>query len=175
MNSLIIFYSMSGNNKNLSEIILKKINCSSEQILEKKKRNMFTILFEMITKKLPHIQDISNDLNDFNNIILISPIWGGVPATPMISFIKRYSDQIKNYSFITLSGGSLGPNKKNLSFLENIINKKPLAFCELYINDIASEEKKNKPGKIMKSKLTKEEIEDKYKEMINEFIITMKK
>ena len=164
MKSLIIYYSKEGNNEQLAEIIEKKLKCRSERIIEIRKRNNFTLFLEMFSKKSPPIQKIAKNPKEFDHLILVSPIWGGVPASPMIAFIKEYAETIKKYSFISLCGGSLGPNKRIGDFLQEKLGKKPKACVELYINDIAPDEKKNKPFKIMKIKIDKDIIQKKFKE-----------
>ncbi len=174
MKPLVLYDSLRGNNKNLAHLVSRKLNCPSEQITEKSKRNMLTFFIEILFKKAPEFNDIRKNLKDYDHIILIAPLWMGVPAGPMISFLKKYSKQITGYSFISLCGGSLGPNKNLCSFLQNKMKKKPAACNELYINDIARNEDKGKPSKIMKIKVGADVIENKYNEKINEFLALIK-
>lgn len=169
MKNLIIYYSKTGNNEYLAKEISNRLACKSEKILEKKKRTMLTLIKEMIFKKPPEICDINNKINQYNNIIIISPVWGGIIASPVITFINKYKNEIQNYMVITVSGGALGENKGLEEYLSNKIGKKPKLVTQILINDLLPNEKKNKTKYTSSYKITKNDINVFDKE-IEEFI-----
>lgn len=173
MKPLILYSTHSGNNQGLAFVLAETMNCPAEQLREKRKRTMFTFFIELITKRLPRINEINHNLSDYDHLILISPVWFGKPSAPMISFMDKYAEQISRYSFISLCGGSMGPNKDLRSFLESRLHKTPCGFAELYVNDMADESIKNDPSEIMKLKLDKADIQQHYTEQIKEFAASL--
>ena len=64
MKNLVIYYSKTGNNENLANEISTRLSCISEAIVEKRKRTMFTLIKEMLFKKLPEIYEIKSSISD---------------------------------------------------------------------------------------------------------------
>jgi hypothetical protein len=140
----VIYYSKTGNNEFLAKEISSRLSCKSEAIIETSKRSFLTLLKEMILRKLPEIFEIKTDLDDFDHIVLVAPIWGGIAATPLIAFIAKYSDTLRHYSFVSVCGGALGENKNIESYLTKKVGHKPFKVVQLYINNLLDRPKKYK-------------------------------
>lgn len=144
MKTLIIYYSFSGNNEFLAQELQKRLNCDIQKILEVNKRTGFTIFLDSIFKRNPKIKKINFDLQQYDRLILIAPIWTGKMATPLKSFIDLEKKHFKNYSFITVCTGPEGQEQKIIDELFQLTQKQPEIVMQLKINDLLRPERKNK-------------------------------
>lgn len=165
MKNLIVYYSFTSNNEKIAEYLRNKLSCDIDRIETVKKRNGFSILFDLVFKRNPAIKSIPHYLSNYEHVIFIAPIWAGKVATPLKTFLLREKGNIKSYSFITLCGGGNPKQKQNIeNELTSIVEKKPLNLIELWIDNLLSAEKKdtikNKVGfKLEDADLTKFESE----------------
>jgi flavodoxin len=83
MQTLIIYYSFSGNNKFLAQALQKRLDCDLHTIVELKHRKSIDILFDLIFKRTPKIRKSNFDLRQYDRSILVAPIWAGKIATPL--------------------------------------------------------------------------------------------
>lgn len=107
MKTLIAYYTLSGNNKKLADYIKEKYNCELLEIKEKKKRKTFSIILDLIFKKRKaKLAEYFADLNEYDNVILIGPIWMGKVCKPLLTFALNEKDNIKSFSYISVCGGA---------------------------------------------------------------------
>lgn len=144
MKTLIIYYSFSGNNHHLANILHERLHCDIVEIKETSKRTNFSILLDLLFARSSKIQKNEIDLRRYDSLIFIAPIWAGKIATPLKTFLKQESENIRNYSFISLCSGVPEQKEKIKIALQKIVGKPPLAIEELWVNDLLSSSKKNK-------------------------------
>jgi flavodoxin len=158
MNTLIVYYSYSGNNEALAKELQKRLTCDMQQIKEVKIRKGLTILLDLIFNRRSNIKKLDVQMNQYERFILIAPIWGGKIATPMKSFIEAEKKNLKKYSFITVCSGVAGQDKKIKEQLLLLAGKEPENIAELKVRDLLPLEKKGKvkyetPYRIQKNDL----------------------
>jgi flavodoxin len=144
MKTLIIYYSFSGNNEFLARELQKRLDCDIQKIVELKKRNAFDILLDLIFKRKPKIEKSDFDLQQYDQAILIAPIWAGKIATPLRSFIDLEKGNLKEYSFITVCTGPDGQDEKITDELVRLTQKEPKTVIQLKNNDLLPPERKDK-------------------------------
>jgi hypothetical protein len=91
----------------------------------------------------PEIKPVPYYMQDYDQVIFLSPIWAGRIATPMKSFLMKEKPNIKQYSFITLCGGNAGQKEKIHNELVSALQKPPVRLLELWINDLLPAGKKD--------------------------------
>lgn len=145
MRILIIYYSFSGNNEKLALLLREKLSADLFKIQESKKRNKFSILFDLLFNRVSKIYD-NNTINfdNYEKIILVSPIWGKKIASPMKSFLVKNNNRFKNFHLITVCNGERQQKELIENELQSIIGLKPNSVCELWINNLLPENKRNK-------------------------------
>ncbi len=122
MNSVIVYYSNTGNNRRLAKYIKSKTKCDIFEVLEKKKRKGYMkFVIEMIFGIKPKLQPYKIDLKKYDRVIMIAPFWFGQIASPMRVFMKNEKENIKKYAFFSISGGNDNVEKQ----LEKNMGKKP--------------------------------------------------
>ncbi|MCL2045355.1 MAG: hypothetical protein FWG88_03105 [Oscillospiraceae bacterium] len=90
MNTLVVYYSKTGNTEKVAKAIIEKKNCDFD-ILE----------YDDKTKKMSSKLDPAL----YEHIILLSPIWAFSLAEPMKQYILKHNAAIKQYDLVVTCGG----------------------------------------------------------------------
>ena len=94
MKKLVVFYSYTGHTKMIAESIQRKLNCD---ILEIKPFKPYSTDYQTVVDeeqnnssvgKTPDIQKIDKNLNDYDEIIIGTPVWWYTIAPVIRTFIK---------------------------------------------------------------------------------------
>jgi len=94
MKSLVVYYSLTGKTKLVSQVIAEALNATLLEIKETKPRKpgLFVYLtggFAAITNRGSKINPIDVDLKQHETILIGSPIWASRPAPAINSFIYK--------------------------------------------------------------------------------------
>lgn len=125
MKTIIVYYSYSNNTKQIAEKIKNKLNCD---ILELKPTIPFSEDYQTVVdeyqnneseKKIVEIENININLDNYDKIILGTPVWW-YTITPVIrAFLKKYDLKNKEiYPFAT-NAGWLGRTFKEIKEICN--------------------------------------------------------
>jgi multimeric flavodoxin WrbA len=117
------------------------LNCDIVRIETTKKRNGFSILFDLIFDRKPEIKPVPYYMQDYDHVIFVAPVWAGRIAMPMKSFLINQKSNIREYSFITLCGGNPGQREKIQGELEMTLQHSPVKLVELWVKDLLTAEK----------------------------------
>ena len=133
MNILVISYSFTGNNEVLAKSIAEKISAKHISISEPKTRSIGKIVLDIIFNRTPQVQPFLEDLNNYDLIFFIGPIWMGQVATPLRAYLRKIKEVNVPYAFISISGG---PNPKIADELEKRVGRNPSAVLDFPISDL---------------------------------------
>lgn len=116
MKNVVVYYSLTQFNEKVAKEVSRHFRCKSIKITEKKQRGKGLLLyliggFEAFTKKETEIDEIECDFENYENVILVSPIWAGHIPPAVRTFLKKFKDKIKNLVVISVSG--MGDRNKN--------------------------------------------------------------
>lgn len=117
MKTLAIAYSFTANNEKLAAYLQDQIGCDVSKIETVKKRNGFSVFLDIVLNRKPMLKPIGYELENYDHIVFLAPIWAGKIAMPLNSFLTTNATKIKEYSFITVCGGG------NLSQKDNIVKQ----------------------------------------------------
>ncbi len=147
---VVIYFTHTGNNQKVAHHFKNLLNSNILQIKDRMKRNFFRDSFYAIIKKEVQIELTGNDLGNYKEILIVTPIWAGNVPAPIYTFLKRHQKDLntKTLYFISVSGFG----EKNKKVLETLKRKLGMEFKgSLFIKD--------------------KEIEDEsYKNIIDKFI-----
>lgn len=139
--TLVIYYSRSGKTKKVAESIAEKLNADLKEIIDNKKRSgFFGFIFsgrDAMNEKLTDIKDINVKIKEYDRIIIGTPVWASRISTPVLTFIRKQKNDIKNYSMFYTQGGP-GDNKIEAQ-LDKYLNRKP----ETIVGIVGKEFKEN--------------------------------
>ena len=110
MKTLVLFYSYSGNTRAVADREAIEQEADIEEIIEVKKPNMLVGLYRASRRKKTAIQPIKATLDDYDKIIMMSPIWAAHPVSAFNSAIDCLPAG-KKVELIMVSGG--GGSKKS--------------------------------------------------------------
>ena len=157
--TIVVYYSNTGSNKYLAEKIAQRLECDIEAI--RPRPNLFPILMLLSALKTSWgIKSLKHNLDEYDRIILCSPIWMGKFISPLRGFISKYQKRIKMLYFVTCCGS--GDAVKNDKFghatvfqlVKDILGDK-CAHCEAFpIGLVLPEDKQKDSDAIMKTRLS---------------------
>ena len=110
MKTLLVYYSKTGNSRKLAEMLQKKLKCDQDE-LQYNEREKGIITGDY------------HDPNNYDLVILVSPIWAFGLAAPMKCYINKHKSGIKAYKLAVTCGG-LGLFGARM-FCKNRIGKNP--------------------------------------------------
>lgn len=114
MKKLVVFYSYTGHTKMIAESIQKKLNCD---ILEIKPTKPYSTDYQTVVDeeqnnssagKTPDIQKIDKNLNDYDEIIIGTPVWWYTIAPVIRTFLTQNDLSNKTIKPFATNAGWLG-------------------------------------------------------------------
>ena len=115
MKKLVIFYSLDGNTKFISENIAEEIGADILELKPVKeiRRNNFMKLFsggkQAMMKATPELQPIDKDPTEYDLIFIGTPVWAWTFAPALRTFFKDHKIENKKIGLFCCHGG--GPGK----------------------------------------------------------------
>ena len=90
MKTLVVYYSKTGNTRNVAQAVIAENNCDYDELQydEKKKSVEFV-----------------HDPSEYDCVILLAPVWAFSLAEPMKQYIAIHKSKIKRYGLIVTCGG----------------------------------------------------------------------
>lgn len=116
MKTLIIYYSYTGRTKAFAQKKAQELEADVYEVTEKKNRSKFNAYlfgsFAAMKQKGSDINPISIDMENFDKIVIATPIWAGFPVPAINSVISLLPSgkDIEIYS-VSASGKSSGEEK----------------------------------------------------------------
>lgn len=142
MNIAVVSYSLTGNNGALAAAVAKELSAVHIKISEEKPRKMSTIILDMLFNRTPRVRPLPSELEKYEGILFIAPVWMGKAASPLRAYFKHLKAHPQPYAFASISGGALNTNPKLAEDLEKRAGAKPMAFVDLHIADLLPPEPK---------------------------------
>lgn len=132
MSKAVIYYSLSGNTKQAAKDIARKLGAKLFEIdlvkpLPKNTvKQMIVGGMQATFGKTPKIKGVPDNIDYYDEIILGTPVWAGMPASPVNTFIKKYGVADKIDAVFTFSGGGdndrcIAQLSKSLKNLKNTV------------------------------------------------------
>ena len=148
MNRAVVYYSLSGNTKEAAKVIARKLVAKIFEIdlvkpLPKNTvRQMLVGGMQSTFGRRPKIKGVPDNIDYYDEIILGMPVWAGMPASPVNTFIKNYGVADKIDAVFTFSGG--GDNDRCLAQLSKSLKniKSQVALADRNSNTAKDNEEK---------------------------------
>lgn len=143
---LVVFFSYTGNTKKIAGMIKDKLNCD---ILEIETVIPYSTDYQTVVDEeqnnegsriLPEIKDINIDLNNYDEIIIGTPVWWYNAAPAIRKFLTKYDLSGKRIVPFATNAGWLGRTFVEIKKLcpnSNVINEKNIVF-EIYSSNLVT-------------------------------------
>jgi len=109
MKTLVLFYSLSGNTRKLAAQKAAETGADIEEIIETKKMSVLKAYvigaYKAMKRKKTEIQPIKSQLNNYEKIIIMSPVWAATPAPAFNSIVEQLPPG-KKIELVMVSAGS---------------------------------------------------------------------
>ncbi len=162
----IFSYSMTGNNKKLGEKLSSELGFDHIIIKEPEERKIGKIILDMLFGRKPKTNPSPKELDNYDYIIMLSPIWMGKIASPMRNYLKYMKNTDMKYSFFSISGGAMGSNPKIEKELKKRTGKYPDAQKDFQKVDLMSSTKKPTSQETSDYQITEEDIDFVYNKIV---------
>ena len=141
MRCLVVFYSRTGTTKKIGELISKELNSDYEEIIDPKKRKGiigFLISGKDATlKKLAKIKEIQINPENYDLIILGTPIWNKRMTPAIRTYITEHKSKINKVAFFCTEGSKGGI--KTFENMADLSEKKPVSTLEITKKDMKND------------------------------------
>jgi menaquinone-dependent protoporphyrinogen IX oxidase len=171
MKAIVIYYSRKGSNKFLAEKIAGHLSADIEAI-----RTRLDVFLLFLLNIHAGNKPLKHNLEDYQKVIVCSPIWMGRIIPPLRSFLQKYGTKIQALYFVTCCGSS--DEMKDQKFGHGLvfneikaIMKNRLAGCRAFPIVLVLPEPLKKDGKaIMNTRLTDGNFNGSIKERFDQFV-----
>ena len=110
MKTLIVYYSRSNITKKVAESIREKLDCDVEEVkLEVNYDGPVGYargIKDALQEKIVDLNPLEYDVEDYDRVILGTPVWASKSANPLISYIDNNKDKFKNVKILLTAGSS---------------------------------------------------------------------
>lgn len=141
MKALVVYYSRSGNTREVAQSIAQEIPGDIEEIHDTQKRSgiigWIKSGYQANRGKLTTLKPLEKDPSEYDLVIIGTPIWAGYPSVPVKTYLIENKDKFKNVAFFATYNGAGFP--KAVKTMTKIVGKDPVETLA-----IKSDEIKNK-------------------------------
>ena len=160
MKTIVVSYSLTGNNRALAESVAKGLHAEHITLAEIKKRAMGAIVADFLLFRTPKTKPGADILAGYDAVLLAGPIWMGQIATPLRAFMKRLRTMRCPYAFLSISGGADSVNPKVPDELRRRVKREPAAVVDLHIADLLPGEPRPKREDTSAYQLSPEDVQN---------------
>lgn len=109
MKALVVYYSRTGTTRRVAESLSSELICDLEPINDAEDRSgiigYMRSAWEAMRKKTPAIHEPGHDPSEFDLVVIGTAVWVQAPASPVRTYLKRYSEMIDNIAYFCTYGG----------------------------------------------------------------------
>jgi hypothetical protein len=171
MRLLIVYYSLSGNNRVLAEHLGQRLGAKVVAVREKKKkRTGFMTFLDLMLKRKQEIQPLDVSPTDYDHVLLIAPLWDMSIAYPMATAIRQQRDSLVKFSFVSLCGYVRpGQSDHVVKELETLTGNAPQRVWELHVGDLVPPKDRRKVWIVSRYKVKPAELAS-FEKQINQIV-----
>jgi len=140
MKTLILFYSRTGITKKIAENLTNSLGADIEEVFDTVNRSgVFGYMRagkDAISKKLTIIKPLIHNLSDYDLIIIGTPVWVGLMATPIRTIITEQKDKIKQVALFCTQGAT--NTQGALADMTKLLEKQIVATLEISTKEVVN-------------------------------------
>ncbi len=138
MKALVVYYSRSGNTREVAQSLAQEMRCDIEEIHDTQNRSgiigWIKSAYHANRGKLTTLKPLEKDPSDYDLVVVGTPIWAGFPATPVKTYLIENKDKFKDVAFFATYSGSGFP--KAVSTMTEDSGKEPVQKLGIKVDEI---------------------------------------
>ena len=155
VNTLVVYFSWSGNNRALAEDLAKRLNADICEVVEARRRRGWTIALDLLFRRKPKILPLSCSPAVYDHIVLVAPIWASQVAHPLQTFLREMSANLPPLSFIAFCGNRTDEQGARIERqLSLLAGKRPVQIVQLPLAERVPVKERRNPGAVSKYRVT---------------------
>ena len=123
MKTLIVYYSRTGVTKTVTDLLANLLSADTEELIDTKKRSgvigFASGCKDAIAKKSFQTEPIKADLQNYDLVIVATPVWANTMSTATRYFLEQFGDKISQAAVFCTTGRT-GIEKTNFQLAEYI-------------------------------------------------------
>lgn len=143
---LIVYYSRTNTTRKLAQILADKLGAEIEEIRDTVDRRGVKGYWlsgkDATLRKLTVLEKSEKDLNNYDLVLIGTPIWSWNMSVPVRTHITENKDNFKEVAFFCTMGGS--GDERAFGEMAEIISKKPIATLALKTIEVVKETAEDK-------------------------------
>lgn len=148
MNGLIVYYSRTGTTETVARALGQMVGFDVEKIEDNRDRSgpigYLKSGWEAFREKRPEIEDMDEDVEEYDIIVIGTPVWAQGPSSPVRTFLYHHREVLKDKKLVFLCtlGGSGA--EKTFKEMKNICKKDPMTVLPLKKKEVDSDDHEEK-------------------------------
>ena len=137
---LAVVYSYTGTSRRAAQLLVAQQQWALAEVRDARPRGGIAgtsrCLLDSLFRRRPEIRYDGPNPNEFDAVVLISPIWAQRLAGPMRSFVATHRASLRDVAVISVMGGSGAPNA--VAEVTRLVGRPPLinaAFTSREVED----------------------------------------
>lgn len=129
---LVAYYSRSGNTARVGHALAERLGADELAIKDLRGDGRVTVwraTLDRLLGTLPPIADPAVPLEDYDLVVLGTPVWGGRPASPMRRFLHDHGARLAQAAFFCTMGGK--GSESTFAEMQERLGKPPRATCAI--------------------------------------------
>lgn len=122
MDSLIMYYSLTGRSRYEANRLAKEFECEVYEVREQRHRSMANAFvfgpMQAKARRFVYIEPIAIDIDDFSRIIIVCPIWGGYPAPAFNNIVSELPPDKQVEIYLTSDSGKAKAKDETIMLVE---------------------------------------------------------
>jgi len=135
---LVVVYSYTGTSRKAAELLCSQQGWRLEEISEVRARRgasgNLRCLLDSLFRRSPEVRYDGPSPQDFDAVVLVSPIWGQQLAGPMRSFVARRREHLPDVAVVSVMGGSGAPNA--VAEIGRILGRAPILSTAFTMREV---------------------------------------
>lgn len=144
---LVVYYSRTGNTRVLANDISRELHCDIEEISTTASYSGFwgiqRAFFHALFKRNPIIKRLNKNIDEYDLVIIGSPVWFNNIPGPIRSFLERYQNDFNSVAFF-LSQQNSSSSKHSFESMRKSCKKIPVAEFSVSLSELRSGNYKEK-------------------------------
>jgi flavodoxin len=137
---LVVYYSRTGHTERVARRLAEALgDADLEPIHDRAHRagplGFLRSAYQAVTRALVDLEPATHDPRDYDLVVIGTPVWGAMPASPVRSYLWRHRDVLPELAFFCTCGGR--GSDKTFAELARLADDKPLATLALREDQLA--------------------------------------